>query len=388
MDRFDHNDMTAILKAQHGPCVTVYTRTRHGGSKEDPARWKEQLKMAEERLIASGVPTAHAATMIDRARKHLKDDEFWKHTSEGLVLFLTNDFERLYRLPVKFENQVFVGPRYQIKPLLPWADADGRFFILALSQNHVQLFEASAHSIRRRPVPGLPANMAEARKTHDRDESLEFHTHPASIGRAFQAVFSGHGVGIDDHKDELLHYFQQIDRAIHPTLVNGKAPLVLATVDYLVSIYRKANKYAYLFEQHLKGNPDRLSEQELHDRVWPLVAPLFHMNANRAVAQYRGLDGTGRTTKDLAQLLPAVHRGEIETILAVAGREAWGQFDGVTGRVRELPATAAGAEDLANTAAVEALRHGRAVHVVEPIDIPDGAAVAGIFFVPMAKHGK
>ncbi len=388
MDRFVHDDMTAVLKAQDGPCVTVFTRTRHGGSQEDPIRWKAQLNEAEVRLTASGVPAANAEAIIDRARKHLQESEFWKSTSEGLVLFLANGFERLYRLPVKFENRVFVGPHFHIKPLLPWADADGRFFILALSQNHVQLFEASAHSIHRVPVSGLPANMAEARKTHDRDEPLEFHTHPASIGRAFEAVFSGHGVGIDDHKDELLHYFQQIDRAIHPALVNGKAPLVLATVDYLVPIYRKANKYGHLFEPHLKGNPDRMSEQELHDRIWPLVAPVFRMNTSRAVAQYRQLEGTGRTTKDLARLLPAVHRGEIETLLTVDGREAWGQFDGVSGHVRELPATAANAEDLANTAAVEALRHGRTVHLVEPIDFPDGAAVVGIFFVPMAKHGK
>jgi Bacterial archaeo-eukaryotic release factor family 7 len=388
MDRFTRDDMSALLEDRNGPCVSIYTRTRRGGLDKDLLLWQDQLKEAERRLITAGMTADEAAAMTDRARKYLRDDEFWKATSDGLAFFLSKHITRIYRLPVKFANRVFVGSHFHVKPLINWVNADGRFYVLALSQKHVQLCEASAHSIQRIQVAGLPANLADARRTHDRDEPLEFHTHPAGIGRAFEAVFSGHGVGIDDHKDELLHYFQQIDRAIHPILATGKAPLVLATVDYLAPIYRKANKYPHLFEQHLKGNPDRLSDQELHDRIWPLVAPLFQMNANRAILRYRELDGTGRTTKDLSQLLPALHRGEIETLFAADGREAWGEFDAALGSVRELPPAAANTEDLANTAVVEALRHGRAVYVVEPIDLPDGASVAGMYFVPMAKHAK
>jgi hypothetical protein len=61
----------------------------------------------------------------------------------------------------------------------------------------------------------VPRNLAEALLTHDRDEALTFHTRPTS-GGSWGAIFEGHGVGIDDAKDDLLRYFQKIDRALHP----------------------------------------------------------------------------------------------------------------------------------------------------------------------------
>src|SRR5262249_51009002 len=187
--------------------------------------------------------------------------------SDGLATFLSTGMVRLYRLPRTLMDRLVVGPRFQVRPLLGWLAEDGRFFMLAFSQNKVRLLDATARAVRRVDVPGLPASMAEAMRTHDRDEPLNLHTHPAGMRGPMQAISHGQGVGIDDHKAELLRYCQEIDQAVRTALNQSHALLVLATVEYLAAIYRQASHYPHLCGEIIKGNPDRLSDQELHDRA-------------------------------------------------------------------------------------------------------------------------
>jgi hypothetical protein len=388
MDLFNRAKLKALVELRQQPCVTVYTATHRSGTPEDIIRFKEQLNEVERRLIGQGMRSPDVKEFLAPARAYIDDADFWKKASDGLVLFLAPGTLQVYRLPLQFANQVFVGKCFHVKPLLQWVSDDGRYYILAISQNHTRLLEATAHSVHRLKVHGLPESEAEARKSHDRDESLQFHAFPAPVGQSFQAVFNGQGVGIDDYKDEIFHYFQEVDRAIHHKLSNERSPLILATVEYIASIYRKANKYPQIIDSIVKGNPDRVTDQELHDKAWPQVAPLFKERAERALGRFRQLAGTGRTTNNIQELLPAARRGEIDMLFVVGKRDAWGKYDPESDKVQEMAADQEGAEDLVNLAVTYALSHDRQVHAVEPDAAFTGAAVAGTYFAPMNKHGK
>src|SRR5581483_3548913 len=161
---------------------------------------------------------------------------------------------------------------------------------------------------------GTPTSLAQALLAHDRDEMLTFHSRPAGGAGSWGAIFSGHGVGIDDKKDDLLLYFQKIDHGLRRVLRGEHAPLLLAAVEYLRPIYSKANSYAHFLDAGLEGSPDRLSERELHERAWAVVGPRFAGVQAKALAQFEQLAGTGRTSTDLAHLIPAASRGEVETL--------------------------------------------------------------------------
>src|SRR5690242_4678346 len=88
-------------------------------------------------------------------------------------------------------------------------------------------------------------------------------------------IFHGQGVGTDDEKGQLLHFFQQIDRGLHPLFANEQAPLILAGVAYLFPLYREANPYAHLIEEGVPGNPDLTSLETLHKQGWTIAAPFF-----------------------------------------------------------------------------------------------------------------
>jgi hypothetical protein len=293
---------------------------------------------------------------------------------------------RTYGLPLAPLDQVVVSSRFHIKPLVPLLSGDGRFFVLALSQNGVRLLEGTRDRAREVALSDVPGNFDEAMATHDRDEMLTFHTRPTS-GGTWGAIFSGHGVGIDDKKDDLLRYFRAIDRGLHPLLRDEKAPLLLAAVGYLHPLYRQANTYPHLTEG-IQGSPDRLSPRELHDRAWPLVRPLFEATRLGAVAQYRQLAGTGRTSADLEEVLAASLAGRVETLFVSLDRPIWGVFDAPNGRAEQHDKPQVGDVDLLDLAAAHTLTHGQAVYALEPDQALSNTGVAAVYHLPLPGRGR
>lgn len=338
MDLFIRDDLKTLLAEPCSLCVSLFMPTHRGGAEADPIRWRKHLAEAEEQLAKAGSRAAEVKDLLAPAHRLLDDVTFWKNLSDGLAAFLTPKVLRLFRLPLVFKDQVVLANQAYITPLLPLLGGAGRFFVLALSQKAVRLLQGTQNGVSEVNLKGVPRNLAEALLTHDRDEPLTFHARPTS-GGGWGAIFQGHGVGIDTKKDDLLRYFQRIDRGLHPVLREEKAPLVLAAVDYLRPIYRQANSYPQLLEQGVEGNPDRLSNQELHDRAWSLVQPLFEEAQQRAAAQYQQLARTEHASGDLETVVAAAYKGQVQTLFVAIGRQVWGLFDPIAERLeRHNPA--------------------------------------------------
>jgi hypothetical protein len=386
MDLFTREDLQALLRGGAPPCLSLYIPTQRGGGEADPVRWRKALAAAREQLVQRGLRGPEAAEVLAPARALLEDSAFWKSQGDGLAFFLGRGFVRRYRLPLLLPEHVAVGTRFVVTPLLPLLAGDGRFFILSLSQNGVRLLQGTRQTVSPLDLRGVPANLAEALGAHDVDEPLLFHTQPAlGLGRK-GAIFHGHGVGIDDAKDDLLRYFQKVDRALQPLLAEQKAPLVLAAVNYLLPLYRQASSYPHLLSEAIAGNPDRLSEQELHQRAWPLVEPYFRHAQEKALALYEQLAGTGRTVRGVQQGVPAACRGEVEVLFVARDRSVWGVVDPASGEVVQHEQPAPGDEDLLNLAAASTLRHRGTVHVLSAEQMPGGALLAGIRWLPLPRH--
>jgi hypothetical protein len=352
--------------------------THRGGRQGDPILWRARLSEAEAPVRLLGLSAAETADLLRPARRLVEDVTFWRTQLDGLACFLAPDLLRHFRLPIPLKNRIVVGSRFHITPLLPLLHDDGRFFVLALSRNSVRLLHGTRDWVREIDVANLPSNLEEALPTHDTDEPLNLHTVPSGVVGSRGAIFHGHGVGIDDAKDDLLLYFRRIDKAIHPMLRGDHVPLIVAAVDYLLPIYRKANTYPHLWEEGLPGNPDRLSNRQLHDRGWSLIRPQFEATRNKALNQYRQFAGTGHTTADLDEIVRAANHGEVETLFLAPDRPRWGRFDPSTEQIEEHERQGAGDEDLVNLAAVHALAHHATVYALSPEEVPNQSAVAAV----------
>lgn len=387
MDLFTQADLKNLLAEHERPRVSLFMPTHRGGAEADPIRFRKLVVQAEERLLTHGLRAVEAREFLAPLQSLLEDITFWPNQCDGLAIFLARDFLRVYRLPWTFEEELEVGGLFHVAPLLPLPHGDGRFYVLALSQNGVRLFQGTRFTVSPVDLKGVPRNLAEALRTHDKDEPLTFHTRPTS-GGTWGAIFSGHGVGIDDEKDDLRRYFQSIDRGLHEVLREEKAPLVVAAVDYFLPIYRAASSYPHLLDKGIEGNPDRLSEKELHDRAWTLVASYFQEALRRAIAVYHQAAGTGRAMSDANRIIPAAYRGEVETVFLALGKHLWGTLDPGANEVVLHEQPQPGDEDLLNFTAVHTLRHGNTVYALRAEEMPEGKILAAISHLPLPHHGK
>ena len=381
MSLFSRVELKTLTKERRNGCVSVYLPTHRAGHgvKQDRIRLKNSLAEAEKQLIANGIRATEARRILEPAQRLLSDALFWRHQSDGLAVFLSPGGSHHYRLPLDFKELVVVTNRFHVKPLLPMLTNNGQFYVLALSQKHVRLFQGTRYSVREIELEGIPTSRAEALKYDQFEKQLQFHTRTAGGKGKRAAMFHGQGIGVDDAKTNLLRYFRQIDKGLRDLLGDERVPLVMAGVDYLLPIYREANTYPHLVDAVVTGNPDRTSADGLHAKAWAIMRPHFQQVQRDAITQYRQLAGTGRTSKDIREIIPAAFHRRVALLFVAVGVQRWGIFDPKNNALDRHNEAQPCDEDLLDYAAIQTLINGGVVYAVKPSRVPDGAPLAAVF---------
>jgi hypothetical protein len=379
MDAFTRDDLKLLLEPRTGSCVSVFVPTHRAGPEVqgNAIRFKNLLRSAEGQLQAAGMRSSESREFMTPLAAFLGDSHFWQHQADGLAVFRASDFVRAYRLPVTVPELAVVAETFHLKPLLPLLSEDGGFHVLAISQNSVRLFRGTRQLLDEVELEGVPRSLDEALQYDDPQRQLQFHTGAPAAGGRRAAIFHGGGGGVDDAKDNVLRFFQLVDKGLRPILRGDRVPLILAAVEFLHPLYRQATTHGHVMDVGLRGNPDDLTAQELHSMVLPRVEAYFGQEREAATARYHQLAGTGRTGRDLAEVLIAAHAGRVDTLFVAVGRQRWGSVDFETGLVRLQDQAGAGVEDLLNVAAVHVLASGGAVFAVPSEEVPgdNGAAL-------------
>jgi hypothetical protein len=380
---FTRDELKNLTESPQAPCVSIYMPTHRVSTEnqQDRTRLKNLIRQAQESLQAYGLRPAAAESLLEPAATLLGAIPFWKDKQDGLALFISPAGFRHYQLPTRFEPLVVVAHRFHLKPLLTFLGGN-EFFVLALSQNSVRLFEGSRFGLSAiNGLEGVPKSLADALKYDELEKQLQFHTGTGvSAGKGGRAaMFHGQGVGTDDAKDRILRYFRQINQGLHDFLREEQAPLVLAGVEYLLPIYKEANTYQHLLAEGITGNPEGVNPDELHRQAWALVQPHFKQEQQKAAARYRQLAGTGRTSNDPREIAPAAYHGRVELLFVAVGHQQWGDYDPGTGQVKLHREAQTGSFDILDLAATQALLHGGSVYAVEPPEMPDEARLAAVF---------
>ncbi|MDK3156606.1 hypothetical protein QPK87_08445 [Kamptonema cortianum] len=170
-------DQLANLTQTEEPSISIYlpTERRSKETRQNPIRFKNLIRQAEEQLIEQGLKTQEAHQLLQAAHE-LDTYDFWQHQSDGLAIFISPSLFRYYRLPLDFEELAVVSDRFHLKPLLSLFTGDGQFYLLALSQNQVRLFQGSRFSISEVELENVPQGIAEALRYDDPEQQLQFHT--------------------------------------------------------------------------------------------------------------------------------------------------------------------------------------------------------------------
>lgn len=371
------------LAGIHQPfCASIFIPTHRSGmevfEKEDVTALRNQLKEVKAEMESRGCPPRDLTRILEPAEALISERDFWGNQSDGLALFLADGFFQQFSVPVQFEPFNYVSGEFYLKPLLPLFYGDGRFYLLTLSLKETKLYECSRYSITPLSIEDLiPANMEEVVGADYEQNYLQFRSQPGGT-----SVFHGHGAGKDDRKDEIQRYFRAIDKGLREILRDLNAPLVMASVDYLHSMYREISTYAHIFPEYIRTNPDNADPLMLHKKAWIIVQPTFDQERRDKMALFEQFQGTGRTSSSLEEIIPTALDGRLDALFIENRSDVWGIYDPAGHKTTICDTRLPGSVSLLNLIATKALLKGAKVYLNEPEDMPggDGGKVKGLFY--------
>lgn len=375
MDTICFKDVRSIIQRGEGVRVSIFLPTHHKGGidPQDQIRFRNLLRMAEEKLMKKGLRSSEAKLLLAPADKLTTDNLFWRQQSDGLALFLESNQYLFYRLPIAFKEDVLVGDRYHVKPLLPLISECGWFYVLSLSRQENRLLQCTSSESVSLDLRGIPKNMPEALHYDVPGDRMQYHVPAPAGGSNFgggTAIQAGEGSRPNYDKRNLLQYFEQVNAGLMKILQEEKAPLVLSAVDYLHPLYRNANKYPNLLPEGILGNPDGVSDDTLREQGWSIVRVYFDQTKRDALDDFQKNSGNGLTTTGIEDTVPAAAAGRVRFLFVAEGTQQKGAFDTNSNSVIKASKTQDMDEDLVDFAVQETLNHSGMVYVLPPEKIP------------------
>ncbi len=382
-DELTLEELKSLSQEVEGPAFSIFMPTHRAGreTQQDPIRFGNLLRDVRRQLAEHDMGPRAVDAFVGKAQELLENSEFWRFQYDGLAVYIAQDDFHVYRLPFPVEEFVIQAHSYYVKPLLPIFTNNGHFYILAISQNEIRMFEGTQHSVGEIDLPeSVSQSMEGALQFDDTQEDLQFHT-GSPQGGIRDALFHGHGEENPDHKTRIGLYLNQVDANLRDFLHEKQTPLVLAGVDYLMPIYREVSEYAKIMPEGVRGNPEMMQGKELQAEAWPLVEPYFQRETDEVIGRYQQLVGTGQASHQLEEIVSAAYYGRVDALVLATDTQVWGMFDRESGKVTHSQEGRSEEDDLAlvDFAALQTLHNGGTVYALSQAEMPTDEPALAVF---------
>ena len=366
-------EITELHEVNHENCISIFIPTHRAGKKvlneEDSLVLKNQLKDVKEKLERKGLQNDVIDKMTAPVQKLIDDSGFWREQSDGLALFIAEDFYKKYTLPVYFKEFNYVSDSFYLKPLMPMFVGDGSFYLLTLELGDVKLHECTRHSFTEIVVDDLIPETKQDVVGYDYEQkNLQFR----SGGGAGEAMFHGQEAATGKRENEVKRYFRAINDGLAPIFRDKDLPLLIASQDYLFDIYKEVNSYAHLIPENLKANLSAINRFEIHELAWEQVGPLFDQSRKNDLKRFLDEQGTGKTSTGIQQILPSAIHGKVKTLFCKNKEDILGSYKNENGEIT----VSVNEEDedsisLMNVAVIQTFLQGGDVYLLEKEEIPN-----------------
>jgi len=386
MDLFTRQNLDTLLKVQEPTCISIYLQTHRKApeTQQDPIRMKNLLKQAEQQLNQRQVRSSQRDQLLGFVEELLEDRSFWQQQSDGLAIFTSSEHQQYFRLPRAFPEVVRISDHYYLNPLIPLLQSNGRFYLLAVSQNSCRLLSGDRDTIRELDDANLPKNLRSALGFWQEQE-LNFHSmqkKPSSRSGNDTAIYHGHYEDLT--KQDLTAYFRNIDEGVTESLQGEKAPLVFAGVDYLYPLYRDVNHYQELCAQAVTGNPDDLSARDLHAKAWRVVSPIFDQRDEIVLSEFAERQSRQTATKDMDTIITAAEHGLVETLIIARDAQSWVQNTETGINTEDASALPSDRYDLLDQAVLNTLKSSGEVIAADSNALPENKLAVATLRAPVS----
>lgn len=390
------SEFAKLLAGAHAaPCVSIYMpmQRRFPERAQNEVRFRNLLKQVRDAERRPDIPVP-GDDVLAPLQRLLEDRDLWAHPQEGLAVFAAPGFFRAFRLSRDVPERVVVASRLHIKPLLRMVQSTDRYQVLALNRERIRLLEGNRDALEEADLaPAVPQTIEEAlgeRLTEAKTHAYSYGSGPAGGAGGGRSMAAGPKVGGIHHgqgtkKDELdvdiERFFRAVDRAIleHHSKRSG-LPLILAALAEYHAPFRRLSQNRHLLDEGIEANPDALTDDELRERAWLCMEPLYVQRLQLMTDRYGAARGANRGDDALPQVALAAVVGRVDVLLLERDRHVEGSMDPGTGVLRiadavETPAAGDVLDDLAEAV----LRNGGEVIIVPPDRMPSTTGLAAIY---------
>lgn len=347
---------------------------RANHAREDRLRLKNALKEASRQLEEGGMNKKDARAYLEEGYRLVENERFFADLSDGLCLFIDEDYFYYDTLPVNFTPYVYTGRQFYLRPVLPALTGQSRFFLLALSQNEVRFFEGRRHSITPVEIGDLvPGSMKDIFEMSDVKKHLQHHSgQGARQGKqgSREAMYHGQGYGKDDQSDDIKKYFREINDGLMEMLYDEKPPMVAACVDYLLPLYKEVNTYHNLLKENISGNPEGAGPAELHEKAWEIVGRYYEKQQEEEKVTLQEAMAQKKGSANVHEIVPAAINGRVEVLYINKDYHTYGRYDEEKNSITIDEESRPDNQELLGMAAVQAYLQGGSVQILDRTEMP------------------
>ena len=383
MNILDKKAYEDLLNVEGDICISMYLPTFKMGPdiKQNAIRFKQRVREAEDKLYAMELTKKEVEKILKPASNLVDESKFWQNQSESLAVFINDGEIDCYNLPFEVEEKTVLSNKLYTKPLISLFNGDEEYFILAISQNKNKFFKASKQLIREIELKGSPKSVEDVRVDEDPGNKLPIRiSSPVSNSSlSYNKTSQGQATDNDFDKNQIDKYFRDIDESLSKYKKNN-SPLILAGVEYLITMFKEVSKYPNILEECIKGNPEILDTKILHEKSWELMEEKFSKIQELAKVKYEQYKGQKNDlySNSINKIIPQAYKGQIETLFISEGLEKWGSFNPEDNKINILNEENFEGEDLVAYAASLTTTRGGRVYSISKDKIPDESEIAAV----------
>ncbi len=252
----NRTDIAKLQSMQAYPSISLLTPTHRTApeNEQDPIRIKNLIREAEERL-GQEFSKREYGPYIERLEKLAQQIDH-RYNLDGLVMYVNQDYEDVYKLPFAVEPRVVIDETFYTRKLVLAMNRLYNYWVLVLSLEPTRLFEATRETLKEIDDGTFPMP----------------YSGPGEIPR----LRNEEGVPRASERDERVRKsFREVDRVFGEYAKNDNYPLVVCGVERYLTLFDQVTEHKNRIAARVAANYVDASPHYIGERVWPEAKAYF-----------------------------------------------------------------------------------------------------------------
>lgn len=286
-------DLKQLQSLSNVPALSILLPTHRTSpdNKRDPIQVKNLVDEAIERL-SEEFSNRELEPLLKRLETLVSEIDY-PHTLDGLALFVSHDFGKLYYLPFSVPARVVIDKTFATRDLVYGLHRNQCYWVFLLSQASTRLLAGTGETLEEVQDENFPMPMTGPGAT----SPTPYHSDSSYVD--------------DRHR----RFFQEVDRAFTPYTDDESLPLIVGGVVRQISFFQEVSQYTPSIAGTISGNFDKATVSELTPQVWPIVQSVREEQQADALQSLDAAMGTQTVVSTIGEAWRLANEGRGKLLL-------------------------------------------------------------------------